>query len=1000
VVKSYCYYLISIFNHEFSSAFFSSLHSEVNSDLTSFDKLDLNLSALRNYITFNEKEILDNYSNLEQIFKAPKHDINLIINSFFFSNFPIMLINVFDKLSIDDYRSHKEFLKKFYLELAKLIFYTKIEEASFLNLIKILDKIIQSFICFKNISTKEKLVNSIIINVAEYLLLNIDEIIDLITSFDHKLLLEITCFPINLYKIYNFYRDTNNTNRRIENSIHRYVNYLFSSFRCLVDVENFTVFNKAITEFKILDDYLNPHLYSTEIIELFSKFLDFSDTYEKNSWLDLNMKLTSKVIENIDYVELVDITLCLLPETRYIGNLPDRIYTLFNLFLRLIKINIDHTNFFEKESLILCLFKQDWFVLLIRSESLEEKESRFRHDIFICLIEALYYTKIYILKNGYIKRFINWIKICLDIIDVCFKIIDWSDEGESYKMYFLVLEDTCLFFDDAFFCFLYNQDPEFYSMKSRLELVLVEIAKRFSNKSWSNLSFANENSKYRSLLLLSQFLNIDNKIAINTVLEVIFLRMNEITFDKKNEKYVEQILKSCLFLGIRVNHLMRDKIIQNLIDFVEKLKFKNDSEVGIGVINNIRSFAENILNYLLEHKMDPQIILDSKIVDKLNNEFYLIIPKDVENNTITRSSNYNNLYLMNICVNSNFVLDSENAENTSTYLDYFKKLYYFPMLEFNNDYCHLLIDNELTYKFSEWTLVTGISDPVHIYYMYKINIETREVELFLKCFNTTSCVLNGIQFQIYFSKNLRLNNGKNVSQYSSIYATSKEFAYDLLSPFSFCEFSVKFYSILFDKNNISLDCTFDMQTDLSNTFTLTTESFYIPLIDFCIPDNFCLYETKKFDIFYTTLEYGFTFKCYANYTPEELLKFVSDRFVMIEYKSKSRSKELSKKILEKIKETHYKDFFRRTVSSESNLNDDFSNNFEENQRYNFKIKLSSFCVYNFWIYIVILGDYNFQNNKSILNIEIKSNDLNALNVISREKYVFFNELMNRQLKFY
>ena len=145
-MKSYCYYLISIFNHEFSSTFFSSLHSEVNSDLTSFDKLDLNLSALRNYITFNEKEILDNYTNLEQIFKAPKYDVNLIINSFYFSNFPMMLLNVYDKLSIDDYRSHKEFLKKFYLELAKLIFYTKIEEASFLNLIKILDKIIQNFI--------------------------------------------------------------------------------------------------------------------------------------------------------------------------------------------------------------------------------------------------------------------------------------------------------------------------------------------------------------------------------------------------------------------------------------------------------------------------------------------------------------------------------------------------------------------------------------------------------------------------------------------------------------------------------------------------------------------------------------------------------------------------------------------------------------------------------------------------------------------------------------
>ena len=606
--------------------------------------------------------------------------------------------------------------------------------------------------------------------------------------------------------------------------------------------------------------------------------------------------------------------------------------------------------------------------------------------------------KIYILKYGYIKKFINLIKICLDIIDVCFKIIEWSDEGESYKMYFLVLEETCLFFDDAFFCFLYGQETEFVTMKTRLEQVLVEIAKRFTNKIWQHLSFANENSKYRSLLLLSQFLNIDNTNSINTILEVILLRMNEIPFDKKNEKFVEQILRSCLFLGVRVNIMVREKIIQNLADFVEKIKTKDESINGI--TNNIRSFAENILNYLLDHKNDPQIVLDSKIVDKLNNEFYLIIPKEVEANTIQKNFNYNNLYLINIYENSNLTIDSSYEENSSVYLDYFKKLYYCSMLEFNNDFCHFAIDNNLHFKFSEWKLVTGISDPVHLYYMYKINIETREIELFIRSFNSTSCVLNNISFHIYLSKNLVLNIGNNISQYSSPYIISKEFSIELLSPFSVYEFSVKFYSKIFEKNNISIDCTFDMVTDYNSTFTLTTESFHVPLIDFLIPDNFSLYEPKKFDIFYNTLEYAFTTKCYANCRPEELLKFISERFVMIEYKSKSISIDKTKSIMDRLKETHYKDYFKRNSITEDNGNGFNQNAFEENQRHNFKIKLSSYCIYNFWIYIIILGDYNFQNNKSILNIEIKSNDLAALNIISREKHIFFNELMNKQIKFY
>jgi hypothetical protein len=982
--------------------------------LTGFERFDNNLESMRNFVSLNEKEIMDNYTLLEQIFKIPKYDLNIIINSIYFSNFGTSLLDIFSKLPIDEYRSHKEFLKKFYLELAKLIFATKIEDGSFLNLIKILDTVISQFLCFKNISTKEKIINSVILHLANYLLQNLEEILDLIMSFDHKLLLEITKFPVNLYKIYNFYRDPNNPNKKVEQALHRYINFLFENLRNLVDAENFTVINKTITEYKILDNFHNPQLFSTEIIELLSKFLELNDNLEKTSgnWFDVNLKLISKNIENIDYNETIDLVLNLLPETRNISNPSDRIYTLFNLFFRLILVNIDYSNFFEKESLILCLFKQDWFVLLIKASPLEERESRFRHDFFICLIEALYHAKIYILKKGDLKKLINWIKICLDIIDVCFKIIEWEDEGESYKMYFLVLEETCLFFDDAFFGFIYGQESDFVNMKIRLEQVLVEIGKRFSNKVWGHLSFANENSKYRSLLLLSQFLTIDNVSAINTILEVIFLRMNEIQFDKKNEKFLEQILKSCLFLAIRVNISTREKIIQNLADYVEKIKLRYDSDASASIINNIRSFSENILNYLLDHKSDPQIILDSKIVDKLNNEFFLIIPKDVETNMIQKNFNYNNLYLLNICQNSNTVLESSLNENSSIYLDYFKKLYYYPMLEFNNDFCHFSIDNEICYKFSDWKLVTGISDPVHIYYMYKINIETREIELFVKCFNSTSCVLNNVLIQIFLSKNLILSRGEGSStnsgqtnfNNSNFNPTSKEFNFELLSPFSTSEFSVKFYSKIFEKNNISIDCTFDMVTDYAQNFTLTTESFHIPLIDFCIQDSFSLYETKKFDIFYQTLEYTFTIKCFAQMTPEELLKNISDRFVMIEYKSKSYSIDKTRVIMDQLKEIHYKDFMsRQSIMPESGQGENFmasQNLFEENQRYNFKIKLSSYCVYNFWVYIVIIGDYNFQNNKSILNIEVKSNDLTALNIISREKYVFFNELLNKQIKFY
>lgn len=928
--------------------------------------------------------------------------MNYVINSFFFSNFPLNLLIIFDKITYDEYRTYKEFLKKFYLELAKLLFSSKLEDGSFLNLLKLLEKIISKFNCFKQISTKDKLVNSIIVPVSEYLVSNIDELIDLMKSFDHKLLVQAVIFPVHLYKIYNFFRDANNPNKKYERAFHRYMAFLFTEVRNLVDPELFSEFAKTVCEFKIIDNAFNPQFYSAEILELVSCFLGLSDNFDKNTWFDLNMKIISKLMDYVDYEEVTELTLSTLSDTKNIHNLHDRINTIYNLFSRLIVLNIDYSNFFEKESLILSLFKQDWFVFLINKEKLEEKESRWRHDLFICLIEALFNAKKYLLKTVYLKKYIILIKICLDIIDVCFKILEWSDEGEAYKMYFLVLEETCLFFDDPFFCFAFSQEPEFTKMKGRLEQVLVEIAKRFLNKTWQNLAFANENSKYRSLLLLSQFLNIDNNELIHTLLEVISLRLNNIPFDQKNEKFIEEIIRSCLFLGIRVNYKLRDSIITKLAEFVEKLSKK--TEVDSRLVSNIKTFTENILNYLIEHKTDPQLILDSKIVDKLSNEFYLIIPKDIENNITQKTLNYNNLYLINLCENSLSVINHSGEYNSSIYLDYFKKYYYYPMLEYNNDACHMLIDVSERFIFSEWKLITGISDAVHIYHMFKIDVETREIELYVKSFNSTNCVLQNVSFHIYFSQNLILLNEANLSMTYSSYVKSKECNIELLSPYTQYEFSAKFYSKIFEKNNISIDCTFDMPTEQSPSVILHSESFYIPLSDFLIPDHFSVYEIKKFDIYYNTLEYAFTSKCFTSCTPDEIIHNLSKRVVMIEYKSKSMSFDKEKEILEKIKEIQYPEYFKLNAMKEKekvNEDEGFNQNaLEESQRFNFKIKLSSYSIYNFWVYILIIGDYNFQNNKSILNIEVKTNDLMALNVISKEKYCFFNELMNQNIKFY
>ena len=90
-------------------------------------------------------------------------------------------------------------------------------------------------------------------------------------------------------------------------------------------------------------------------------------------------------------------------------------------------LSINYSQYFENESVILCLFKQEWFVVLVNKSEIEEKESKWRHDIFVCLIESIFNIKKYLLKNKQIENYINIIKLCQDFIDVCYKILDWKE---------------------------------------------------------------------------------------------------------------------------------------------------------------------------------------------------------------------------------------------------------------------------------------------------------------------------------------------------------------------------------------------------------------------------------------------------------------------------------------------------------------------------------------------------------------------------------------------
>ena len=1016
-VKTFCYYIISNFYQEFNEQFLISMSSLISSDITKSEDLDFEkkINSFRNFVILNQKEIVENIPNVENILKEKNCDINYIINCFYFSNFPILLLNIIKKIPDDEIRQYKDFLSKYFLELGKLLLFNKLQDVTFLNLLQILSKLLSNFTCYiEDINNFEKIktINSTLIPMAEYLILHLEEIIYLIKSFDNKLLSQSLSFPINLFKIYNYYKDENNMNNynKYEKNFHAYMKFIFQEFRNVLEPDIYSEINKLLCEYQILikKDINNISNYSTEIIEVISKFITFIEHIDKSMWFDNNIKNLSFLINYIDYNETIQYVLILLKETYHIKNNSDRIITLYNLFNRIVFLSINYSDYFENESVILCLFKQEWFVVLVNKSEIEEKESRWRHDIFICLIESIFNIKKYLLKKKKFDNYINIIKLCQDIVDVCFKILDWKDEGESFKMYFLILEKTCLFFGDPFYNYLYSKLPNYLNMKNRLDDVLNEISKRFYLKKWDSLMFANENSKYHSLLILCKYLKPDQIKNINILLEVITAHLKEMNFELQKQNKIEKLLLCLLFLGIRVEKELKENIIKIIEEYVEYLKKKiNDGDIQL--IGNILSLTENILYYLIEHKNDSPIILDSKKVDQLTNEFYLIVSKDIDINLETKSINYNTLYLMNLTENSFIVLDNCKENNSSIYLDYFKKIYYYPMLEYNNDNCHILIDNNIKFITSEWSLITGISDAIHIYYRYIIDIETREIEIFLKNYNTTNVVINNVVFYVYLNENLmEIDSNKDISDIlnkniNSSTQTSPEHRIELLSPNATYDFSIKCYSKIFDLNFISVEVHFDMVTDQKGQFNLRSEPFYIPLTDFFIPDKYSLVETEKYEIFYSTLEYAFSTKCFSNCSPDEIINDISDKVTLIEYKSNNVTYKKQNEIMDDIIKNKYKDYYDKINNKDNKDKKDENNNdnnIKNKHRENFKIKLSTYCVYNFWIYIFIIGDYNSMYNKAILNIDIKTNDLKGLNVIAKEKQFFINELISSKIKFY
>ena len=993
-VKIFCYYIIANFNQEFSPEFFSSISKPLTNDAIALDKFDININALRNFMILSQKELIENIPKIESLFKSPKYDMNFIINAFYFSNYPMLLLNLLNKVSTEDLRQYKDFLARFYLEFGKLLFFNKLQDGSFLNLAKMISRILSNFKCLPELSTKEKICNSVLIPLAEYLVINLEELVNLMISFDNKLLVQAINLPIDLYKIYNFYRDYNNPNKKYEEFFHLYISFLFKEMKNIVDPDIYSEVTKTLCEFKIIGHISNPECYSTEIIENISKFFTFNEQLNKTMWFDNNIKNLSQMVNYIENTEVRDLIIFLLRETKYISNHNDRIITLFNLFNRLISLSLDYENFVEKESLISSLFENDWLINLIKDEKLQDKENiKWRNDIFTCLIESVFHAKKILIKSCRINEYINLMKICEDVVEFTYKILDWQEENDTYKMYLALLEELCIFLNDNFFEYAYKEKPKYKQMKEKIVIILDELFKRFEGHiKWDELLFQKEEGKYYALFILCKYLDENKNIQHSTLLGIIFNHLKEIIFDYKSGYYIEKLFKCALIMGIRLDPKTKEKILIVTAQINQLLKEKEKQNQN-QLISDLINLSEKIKNYIYKNKDSPPLALSNKDFTQIDNDYYLVVNRDIESNLEIKKYDFNNLFLMNITSNSFNVIEINSLDNSSIYLEYFKNYFYYPILEFNNEYCYMLIDSKQKYISNQWKLISGISDPIHIYYRHKTNIETRESEVYIKCFNSTSITLNNLSFITYLSENLLEINKATMGDLlnSNSYFNGIEYKAEILPPYSYYEFYFKIYSKIFDINYISVEAQFDMKIDNKNQFTMKCEPFSIPLSTFLIPDNYSLYDVSRFDMFFNSLDYIFSITCKANLPPESIIKSLSHKLALIEYISNKVSFQNEKNEINKIIKKQFHDYYNSTIAPEEIIQKEQS---KTNENDTFKIKLSSYCVFNFWVYLYIRGEYDSERKQSILYIDIKSNDLKGLTAIAKEKYAFIKELFN------
>ena len=211
----------------------------------------------------------------------------------------------------------------------------------------------------------------------------------------------------------------------------------------------------------------------------------------------------------------------------------------------------------NEQSAIYQLFSQTWFVEMW----MNSKPSVFREEVLCCLVEACLDGR---------ESTENWLIVALEVIDICFKVLDWPcDENGTvgYTYFFLLFEEVCV-------------APKDSALLDRVQQSIENLINRLSLDS---NTIKNNYALHLSVLICSKYWLPQDEQALLNFMELLRIKLFSAEHlsivPGLSQQCLQFLLCSCFYLAKRFSTQSFDAMYRNLEELHEVYE-QGDREGG------------------------------------------------------------------------------------------------------------------------------------------------------------------------------------------------------------------------------------------------------------------------------------------------------------------------------------------------------------------------------------------------------------------------------------